>query len=152
MTRLFQLKSVEKEYKQEIKIILEAETYFTVDNMIRLSEKLFTNIKVKSISSEEKENDMLLFQYGIYNWQDELGEHFSFNITRQFINNKEEIYQLSLTLVYDPLNFKGLKSYSSWSSDFNNIAEWRQNIQKTEGYKTTKAKQIKLYELTFGKV
>jgi len=48
--------------------------------------------------------DMLLFQFGVYDWGQ--GENFEFDITRQFILEGEEgddaISQLRCTVVYEP--------------------------------------------------
>jgi hypothetical protein len=51
----------------------------------------------------EARGDMLLFQWGIYDWGD--GEFFEYDLTRQLIPAGEEdppIFQLSLTLQYEP--------------------------------------------------
>ena len=51
----------------------------------------------------EDDDDMLLFQWGTYDWSQ--GEHFSFNITRQLITGEAEdddIWQLSLDFKFPP--------------------------------------------------
>lgn len=73
---------------------------------------------------------MLLFQYGIFNWGDELGEHFSLDITRQFIAPKEdEPYQLNFTLIYEPEPFREMGSYSCWSGDYPDIESFALHIK-----------------------
>jgi hypothetical protein len=84
MTKTVLLDNVEKKYQQEIEKLLQAEQSLTVDNVIELSKKLYFNIKAKSISTNVHTDDMLLFQYGTYNWGGALGEHFKFNIKRQY--------------------------------------------------------------------
>lgn len=67
------------------------------DALVRLSMELYQDIKVGEIFSDPPDDDMLLFQYGIYNWQDKDGEHFSFDITRQLTEPTldGEMFQLS---------------------------------------------------------
>ncbi|MBK8806954.1 MAG: hypothetical protein IPO21_10045 [Bacteroidales bacterium] len=152
MTRTILLKDLEKEYRQEINKLLETETNLTPDNLIEISVKLYADIQAKGISIEDdEENDMLLFQYGTYNWGDELGEHFSFDITRQFMNEAGDVYQLSLTLVFDPQEFEDVESINSWSPDFESIEEWIEDIKTTQGYEMAKSQTIKSYKLLFEK-
>jgi hypothetical protein len=52
---------------------------------------------------DHTEADMLLAQWGVFDWG--RGEHFSFDITRQFIlsgGEDEDIFQLSLTFRFPP--------------------------------------------------
>ena len=51
----------------------------------------------------ESDGDMLLFQWGTYDWGE--GEHFSIDITRQFITERgedEDVWQLHLTFRFAP--------------------------------------------------
>ncbi|MBI3561581.1 MAG: hypothetical protein HY080_07700 [Gammaproteobacteria bacterium] len=56
------------------------------------------------IGSQEPDGDMLLFQWGTYDWG--AGRHFELNITRQFIEqdlqDDDVISQLSLTFRFEP--------------------------------------------------
>jgi hypothetical protein len=96
---------------------------------------------------------MLLFQYGVYNWGDEKGEHFSFEIARQFILDKDdEFYQLHFKLIFDPQDFKQCKSYNRWSSDFQTLEDWVKNIKTSQGYKLVqRVKPIK-YSISLDKI
>lgn len=144
------LKNIEKEYRQGIESHIIIEKDLNPNNFIELSEMFFESIKVKGIETEEDEdNDMLLFQYGTYNWGGELGEHFSFDITRQFIKKNFDMYQLSFTLIFDPIHFTALESYNSWSSDFENIDKWIENIKSTKGYEEVLKHPFRIYKLGF---
>ncbi len=58
----------------------------------------FEKHKIKA-ELEHEEEDMMLYQYGTYDWTGK-GGHFEFNLTRQFeITNDDEFLQLSLTLL-----------------------------------------------------
>lgn len=50
----------------------------------------------------ENDGDMMLFQWGNYDWRN--GRFFEFNLTRQFMESDDidpEIWQLSLTFTYE---------------------------------------------------
>lgn len=147
MTKTVLLKNIEAEYKQELEKLLPS---LTADKIIELSTNLFRDIKAKGVSlDDDDEADMLLFQYGTYNWGDELGEHFSFDITRQFTKTNFDMFQLSLTLIFAPST---IESDNSWSSDFNNLEEWTNHIKSTEGYQHVKELDMKSYKLSFTKI
>lgn len=144
------LKNIEKEYQQIINTQIETGKVLDPDAFIELSKMLFEDIKVKGIETEkDEENDMLLFQYGTYDWGGELGNHFSFDITRQFAKKNFDMYQLSFTLIFDPIHFIELESYNSWSSDFENIEKWIENIKTTEGYNAAAKHSARTYKLGF---
>ena len=107
------VKKIEKEYQRSIQQQIVKGNALTADAMIDLSMKLFQDVKAKGVSTDETDNDMLLFQYGIYNWGDENGKHFSFEIARQLIIDKnQDFYQLRLTFIYDPESFENCVSYN----------------------------------------
>lgn len=94
----------------------------------------FENNKVKK--NGEREQDLLLFQYGTYDWLDGKGKAFNFNLTRQFeIPGEDEFLQLSLTLFYNPEDFAEVEACQSWSIDFEQVNEWVKGIEQTAGYK-----------------
>ena len=66
------------------------------DEAIKKFLKFYEEFKIKE-ELEHEEEDMMLFQYGNYDWQNGNGKEFSFNLTRQFeIPNEDEFLQLSL--------------------------------------------------------
>jgi hypothetical protein len=154
MPKTINLKEIEKEYKNELQQDVDSGIVLTPDSMIELSVKLFQELKAKGVSTiDEPENDMLLFQYGTYNWNDEVGEHFSFEIARQFILTKnQEFYQLRFTLIYDPEYLKDCNDYNCWSKDFADLDQWIANIKSTQGYKTTTSFGLKSYQITLARI
>ena len=139
------LKKIEQEYQDRVQNQIDSGEIFTADKLIELSLSLFHELKVKGMPFEEdKESDMLLFQYGKYNWKDE--HFFYFDITRQFIKEDDEPYQLSMTLYFDPIE---CKSYSCWSTGFENLEKWVENIKESEGYKSAKKMVSKKFEIRF---
>ncbi|OQP51896.1 hypothetical protein [Niastella populi] len=83
---------VYKAYNDEILKFISITGRLSVDSVIELSHKLYTSIQVKDVDYSEVENDMLLFQYGTYNWGDDKGEHATFDITRQIEDLSPHIF------------------------------------------------------------
>ena len=94
----------------------------------------FLKYKIKA-QPEHEEEDMLLYQYGTYDWTGK-GGMYEFNLTRQFeIPNDEEFLQLSLTLLYRPDMIGEIEADNSWSTDFENLEAWTTHIKSTPGFK-----------------
>ena len=145
------LNEVEKVYLSKIKKMIDNESSLNPCNIIELSKNLYKNISVEEVSTVENPDfDMLLFQYGIYDWGDEHGEHFCVDITRQFITGDDyEPYQLNFTLIYTPEQFRMLSSYSCWSYEFNNMEDFVNHITSTDGFELACKVIPKTYELVF---
>ncbi len=102
-------------------ISVEAMTRFYRDHRI-----------VKDLHSPD--DDMLLFQYGTYDW-DGKGAAFDLDLTRQVPNpEEEEFFQLRLTLRYRPGDIGDLKSFNLWSINSPSLTEWVSSIKQSEGY------------------
>ncbi|MBN8650372.1 MAG: hypothetical protein J0L67_03040 [Cytophagales bacterium] len=85
--------------------------------------------------SENADDDMLLFQYGTYDW-DGSGGKFEFNLTRQIADpDDEEFYQVKLTLYYKATDIGEIESFNLWSIDKPTIDDWQKAIKDTEGFK-----------------
>jgi hypothetical protein len=86
-------------------------------------------------SSENADDDMLLFQYGTYDW-DGSGKKFEFNLTRQITDPAdEEYYQVKLTLYYKLADIGEIESFNLWSIDKPTLEDWKKVIMATEGFK-----------------
>lgn len=120
--------------------------------LVDLSIRLFRDIKVKGISdSGETENDMLLFQYGVVHWDEESGEYFSFDMTRQFMDpDEDEPYQLSFSLRFESKPFQGTGSYNCWSDEYSVLEEFVTHIKETDGYRTAAGNLPETYQVRFG--
>ncbi|MBI1185668.1 hypothetical protein GC194_15480 [bacterium] len=93
----------------------------------------FHKYKIKA-ELEHEEEDMLLCQYGTYDWTGK-GENYEFNLTRQFeIPNDDEFLQLRLTLFYKPETVGEIEADNSWSTDFKNLDDWINHIKSTVGF------------------
>jgi hypothetical protein len=75
---------------------------------------------IKPVGCEGFGGDMLLFQWGTYDWG--LGKSFQLNITRQFVESELEhddaVSQLSLTFKFEPsAEFDTLGAGNSWDDE-----------------------------------
>ncbi|MCL1971600.1 MAG: hypothetical protein FWG57_01250 [Endomicrobia bacterium] len=141
------LQNIEAEYKSRIKEKYN-EKILSADELIDVSIELFDNTKVEEVDSEYVDTDMLLFQYGTYDWGS--GENFEFNITRQFIfADADEPFQLSLTLFFDAVE---IESYDCWSMNFETIEDFVNDIKSSQGYKLAKELKCKSFEIRFEQV
>lgn len=141
------LKKLENEYRE----IIREKEILSLDEFIDTAINLFKMIRVDKIDYTESFNDMLLFQYGVYNWGDENGNHFSFDITRQIIApGEDEPYQLSLILIFEPSSFLEIKPYDVWSNDFNSVEDFVNHIKSTSGYKLASKTNAKIHGCYLG--
>ena len=141
------LENMEKEYRKTI----DGKDVLNVDEFINLAINLFKEIKIEGITESNSYEDMLLFQYGVYDWGDENGKHFSFDITRQIcLPDEDEPYQLNFTLIFQPSAFLKLDSYNIWSDEFDNIDAFSDCIKATSGYEIACRETHGKIKLIFG--
>jgi len=144
------LDTVEKEYQKEIDRRLEGGEKMTAEKLIEISVYMFHALKVEGIPVHP-DCDLLLFQYGVYDWGDQFGKHFSLDVTRQFTTEDEdEPYQLGFTLIYEPDVFKNCAAYGCWSFEYPLLENWAEHIKTTQGYLLSKEAVVKTFGLTFG--
>jgi hypothetical protein len=121
---------------------------------VELMVRFYIEVRAEDCLFEE-DGDMLLFQWGIYNWG--AGEFFEYNITRQFIlaqpleteeeESKNEdcrddwIGQLALTLKYVPLAvLRSVPASNRWCRHPNELPEFVAFIQSCEA--TTQVREL----------
>ncbi|MCL2695811.1 MAG: hypothetical protein FWE69_05750 [Clostridiales bacterium] len=122
----------------------------SADELIAFAVTLFNEIKTEGFSDESSNEDMLLFQYGVYDWGDENGKHFSFDITRQIFDPEEdEPYQLKCTLIFEPTAFMKIESYNDWSDLYDCVEGFVDHIKSTAGYEAASKMKAKKAELLF---
>lgn len=94
------------------------------------------------------EDDMLLFQYGIHDW-DGKGEKFDLDFTRQFIDpNDDEFYQVRLTLFYPKETFEGKGSCTRWSLAAPTLEDWKRQVSETVGFQLAGGNSPTHYEIS----
>ena len=93
-----------------------------------------SNYEIENCSTDQ-ETDELLAEYGTYNWNPDEDPKFEFTLTRQIqLDGEEEYYQIKLKLTFSPKNFDGVESANFWAMDFENVSQWKSEIEKTDGY------------------
>ncbi|WP_010183025.1 hypothetical protein [Aquimarina agarilytica] len=104
--------------------------------------------KIDNCSNDE-ETDELLAEYGTNNWNPKEKPKFEFTLTRQIqLDGEEEYYQIKLKLTFEPKSFDGIESTNFWAMDFENAAEWKSEIEKTDGYKKASKTELLNHEIS----
>ena len=142
------LNEFESRYHDEISKAIKGKD-LTALLLVEVSLNLYNELKIEGIFDEEY-NDVLLFQYGVYNWGDEHGRHFSLDITRQLqMPLEDEPYQLSFSLVFDPERFENIDAYDCWSMDFSDLESFIEHIKDTDGFRAAEKNVAKTYNIQF---
>ena len=101
--------------------------------------------------SFDKDADMLLFQWGMYDWGD--GEFFDFDITRQLIfdgSEDENIWQLSLTFKFATTDDqRNLDSGNKWCGSLDDIPQFEQFIRDSQAFQVVADETPDKVELEF---
>lgn len=101
--------------------------------------------------SPEADEDMLLYQWGTYDWGQ--GEFFDLNITRQLMQSgadDDEIWQLSLTFKFAPNDsLRGLGSASKWCQSPQQLDDFETYIFQSAAYQNLSQNHSDLFELDF---
>jgi hypothetical protein len=81
----------------------------TAEQAVEGAIAFFESVRFDDVEAEERDGDMLLFQWGTYDWRDGAGPSFQFDLARQFIiagsdpeDDDDAMWQLHLTLHYAP--------------------------------------------------
>ena len=103
-----------------------------VDRML----EFYRDVRAENCVTDE-EGDMLLCQWGLYDWGG--GASFQFNLTRQFIEpgdeDNEGMSQLSLTLHYAPTDvLLALSNGDLWCESPAGLAEYEQSIRAGDAF------------------
>ena len=114
-----------KEYKENLKS----------DNSIKNIIKVFTEnySTANKKFNRDKDADMLLFQFGVYDWGE--GKNLEIDFVRQLIKN-DDFIQIHITVKIPYTDkFLEIKSYKEWynssSSDIS-LDSWRDKIQNMQ--------------------
>ena len=144
--------NVEASYQAALHPYLLAATA-TADAMLDLALHLYEELKINGVGTDDPDSDMLLFQYGTYDWGGPLGKHFSLDITRQFERHDfEQLYQVALTLYFDPAPFANCAGFNAWSADAPTLVEWRERMQATPGFQLARTQTPKTVVIKLDKV
>ena len=103
----------------------------------------------------ENNEDMLLFQWGTYDWGN--GKHFEVDITRQVAlpaqEEDQDLWQLSLTFRLPPKpHLSVLGSGNRWCQSPDQLAEFRRFIEGSSVFLASLSEQDWRVSLSFGSV
>ena len=103
----------------------------------------------------ESDGDMLLFQWGTYNWGE--GRFFEFDITRQFITfTDDEDYvtsQLRFTFFFEPCPaLEDLQPGNKWCYNPRDLMEFEAFIKDSSAYRTVPKLNTHHVEVTYSEV
>jgi hypothetical protein len=100
---------------------------------------------------EQQGADMLLFQWGTYDWG--TGEHFGFNLTRQLIGEgpmDDALLQLGLTFEFQPDHELGaLGLGDKWCESLSALPEFREYVYRSPAFTVCTAHQIRRAVITY---
>jgi hypothetical protein len=102
--------------------------------------------------SFESDADMLLYQWGTYDWG--RGEFFELNVTRQLIHDgsgeDEDIWQLGLTFKFTPTGpLRGLRHGNRWCSNPDELEEFEKFIRASEAFQALAAAAPAAHDLRY---
>jgi len=98
--------------------------------------KLYGDLRF--IEYNEPETDMLLYQFGVFDWGQ--GEYFELDLTRQFIDTNDEVSQLHATLYFEPnIELRKLEEGSVWCESPSGLDIFEREIQNSEAYRLCRA-------------
>jgi hypothetical protein len=127
---MYTLETIEQVYKER----LSGKEALSPDELIDLSVALYREVKLEGTQHYD-ESDMLLFEYGCYDWYDGQGECFDFSVTRQwFLPDNDEPYQLRIQMRYDPEAFRAYGTETHWCEDDGSIDDWTNLIRSTKAF------------------
>lgn len=96
--------------------------------------------------------DMLLFQWGTYDWGQ--GEHFQLDLTRQLILSDEaedeDIWQLSLTFLFEPVDdLKAIDAGNEWCETVHALPQFRSLVCGSAPFLACSTRSIGQTTLTY---
>jgi hypothetical protein len=100
----------------------------------------YSEVEISGLDLENPECDMLLFEYGNYDWTGE-GEKFNLSIKRQlFFENLDECGYYGFTIYFDKSLVGEIDEFSKWCEKKSNIEKWLSEIKETIGIEKVKGK------------
>lgn len=141
--------TVEEIFKQKVNASISHDGDINVNRALQLIIDFFNNYEIRNVDLSIPDNDMLLFEYGIYNWQDGKGENYTIGMARQFYieENDNGFSQLHLVLYFNTEGFEQIQPSSTWSVGFENTEQWIKHISHTEGFTQAAGKPAKAFDI-----
>jgi hypothetical protein len=123
--------------------LLRSKGELTLEQGFDLVVAFYREVRIgAAVPATSSDEDMLLFQYGTWNWYDARGEYFGLDITRQVMveeGDEQAIHQLSFAFEFDPAPFSTCTAYNSWSTTLPALADWVSSQKATAGFQLAQA-------------
>lgn len=113
--------------------------------------RFYRDVRASDVALED-DGDMLLYQWGVYDWGE--GPSFELDLTRQFIvegkNDDDAIFQLSLTLRFDPAVGLSVERGHEWCLHPDDVETLQSFITDSAAFRAVAGLQPIGTTLTFG--
>lgn len=124
------------------------------EQAVALVLKFYEQTRVEGCALDE-DGDMLLGQWGIYDFTGQ--EWFHFDLTRQFIlgdsEDDEDINQLSLTLFFDPIpDLRAIQADNKWCASLDDLTEFENFIKDSAAYQVITSLKPAKIEMNFDSI
>lgn len=107
-------KDAYRNFLKTIEVANLSVTSLDLNKIIKHVTKDFCEVEILGLEIDNPESDMLLFEYGNYDWTGE-GEKFNLSIKRQlFFENFDECGYYGFTVYFDKKFVGEIKEYSKW--------------------------------------
>jgi len=105
-----------------------------IEGLLHILTEEFKKTFIKGTDEENPDSDMLLFEYGNYDWTGD-GLKFNISLKRQiFLKNLDESGYYGFRIYFDPDKVKSTDRYSNWCENKENLNNWKKEIKSTEAF------------------
>lgn len=119
--------------RQSLTLMLDKEI-LDINSLLSVFAKEYLEIDIIGRDKKNPDSDMLLFEYGIYDWTGE-GKRFNLSLKgRPFIDADNECCYFGFTIYYDHQKVVQIGDYSKPCQSKETLNQWTNEIILTEGY------------------
>ena len=143
-----------KKAKEDIESIFKEKVNekgsLNVTDALQIVTDFYNEYVIIDVDGNNPDNDMLLFEYGIYDWQDGKGENYTIDIVRQFYVENDQVEgfsQLHLMLYFNCEEYRHVEAANKWSIDVESIEEWKTFVVNSQGFKSAEGKMPKAFDV-----
>jgi hypothetical protein len=124
---------------------------FDLVALLEIATEDYLNSEVLGLDLDNPDRDMLLFEYGNYDWTGE-GVKFNLSIKRQlFFKELDECGYYGFTVYFDTVYIGPIQEYSKWCENKRDAKDWLVEIKNTEGIQKVLGKSAMKFEVTLDK-
>ena len=114
-----------------------APSELTVPQLVERTLSFYQSVRATGLATDA-ESDMLLFQWGVFDWGH--GEHFEFDITRQFLSSggfgDDAISQLHCTAYFPPTSeLRAIPMANRWCRSVADVESFSAFIRDSAAYR-----------------